>query len=413
MNLFNFWQILDIEITNDVKLIKRAYAKKTKQFHPEDHPEDFKKLQEAYKLAIAYAKSHKNNQVKETIEYYESDDYYLEDTNSNIKKTNNSSTSIIDSIFIEDNNKPIKHKLVEIDIQIGDTKKEKQTRELNINSDEEIGAQNKTEQSNLLQQYHLDKISMMLKAAPTSITIDKIFLDKYVNSHLADELFKDKVEKIIIKSLKVFNQPTITYIHQVSKQLDFNKLAKLTEPKKYYIKYKAWILLSIISFLFYGIELIVEHTNKPFNSESQNKIIEHHNDNTIHFRNSKYLHDVRVSQFGDSISLYVGENKLFDDIVIEEVTYTLSHLLVLTIEGKYYIFNTENKQLIETSYLYAERFHVHNYGIPNINKYSIVVSNEESVFYLIDNDGNIGNTIIVENNDFDSLHFEADNYYLR
>lgn len=51
------WHTLGIEPTNDVKIIKKAYAAKAKIHHPEEHPDEYKSLQNAYKAAIAYAKN--------------------------------------------------------------------------------------------------------------------------------------------------------------------------------------------------------------------------------------------------------------------------------------------------------------------------------------------------------------------
>ncbi len=52
----SFWNILEIEPTNDIKIIKSAYAKKAKEKHPEEYPEEFQELQAAYKAGLAYAK---------------------------------------------------------------------------------------------------------------------------------------------------------------------------------------------------------------------------------------------------------------------------------------------------------------------------------------------------------------------
>ena len=51
------WDILGIAPTKDIRTIKLAYAKLAKQFHPEEHPEEFKKIHDAYKAACAFAKS--------------------------------------------------------------------------------------------------------------------------------------------------------------------------------------------------------------------------------------------------------------------------------------------------------------------------------------------------------------------
>lgn len=50
------WEVLGIECTTDVVAIKRAFAQKAKLYHPEEHPEEYKKLRNAYKKAIAQAK---------------------------------------------------------------------------------------------------------------------------------------------------------------------------------------------------------------------------------------------------------------------------------------------------------------------------------------------------------------------
>lgn len=59
----NCWTILKIEPTNDIKVIKHAYAALTKECHPEEDPEGFKIIQEAYKQASAYAKGKKHSPI--------------------------------------------------------------------------------------------------------------------------------------------------------------------------------------------------------------------------------------------------------------------------------------------------------------------------------------------------------------
>lgn len=50
------WEVLGIERTTDVKQIKQAYAAKAKEWHPEEHPQEYQMLQKAYKGAIQAAK---------------------------------------------------------------------------------------------------------------------------------------------------------------------------------------------------------------------------------------------------------------------------------------------------------------------------------------------------------------------
>ena len=58
----NFWSILGIQPTNNLKDIKRAYAKQSKVYHPEDDPENFQRLQKAYQGALAWQKSQSGNE---------------------------------------------------------------------------------------------------------------------------------------------------------------------------------------------------------------------------------------------------------------------------------------------------------------------------------------------------------------
>ena len=52
-----FWTVLGIEPTDDIRAIKRAYASLAHEINPEDDPDRFRELHEAYKNALEYAKS--------------------------------------------------------------------------------------------------------------------------------------------------------------------------------------------------------------------------------------------------------------------------------------------------------------------------------------------------------------------
>jgi hypothetical protein len=51
----NIWMVLGIDPTEDVSAIKRAYAERAKTCHPEEDPEGFLQLRQAYQAALDYA----------------------------------------------------------------------------------------------------------------------------------------------------------------------------------------------------------------------------------------------------------------------------------------------------------------------------------------------------------------------
>ena len=51
----NCFTVLGIEPTTEKKKIKRAYAAKSREFHPEEHPEEFQRIHDAYEEALAWA----------------------------------------------------------------------------------------------------------------------------------------------------------------------------------------------------------------------------------------------------------------------------------------------------------------------------------------------------------------------
>lgn len=57
----DLWTVLDIKSTTDISAIKRAYAAKSKIFHPEDDPEGFQRLRLAYETALRFAKCNQKN----------------------------------------------------------------------------------------------------------------------------------------------------------------------------------------------------------------------------------------------------------------------------------------------------------------------------------------------------------------
>ena len=55
----DIWEILGIEETFDKTEIKRAYARKAKLYHPEEHPKEYQRLRSAYRMAVKLAEESK------------------------------------------------------------------------------------------------------------------------------------------------------------------------------------------------------------------------------------------------------------------------------------------------------------------------------------------------------------------
>ena len=73
----SLYKILEINKTNDLKTIKKAYVSKVKMYPPEAYPKEFEKIREAYEKLSEYAKS---DEAKELISEENND------TNKYIKK---------------------------------------------------------------------------------------------------------------------------------------------------------------------------------------------------------------------------------------------------------------------------------------------------------------------------------------
>lgn len=50
------WAILGIGPTTDTRIIRSAYAEKCRMYHPEEHPEAFQRLNDAYRIALDSAR---------------------------------------------------------------------------------------------------------------------------------------------------------------------------------------------------------------------------------------------------------------------------------------------------------------------------------------------------------------------
>ena len=66
-----FWKILKIEPTTDRNAIRAAYRQLLADTNPEDKPEEFKQLREAYEQALAYAAEHGEDREMTPVEKWQ------------------------------------------------------------------------------------------------------------------------------------------------------------------------------------------------------------------------------------------------------------------------------------------------------------------------------------------------------
>ena len=70
LNFAEAFKILETEPTSDKKKIKVAYSKMLKKYHPEDFPEMFMKINEAYEKALGYAENNFSENLYENTQNF-------------------------------------------------------------------------------------------------------------------------------------------------------------------------------------------------------------------------------------------------------------------------------------------------------------------------------------------------------
>lgn len=83
MEMKTIWKILHLDTpTTDIGKIKQAYSQQTKTCNPEDNPEEFQNLYNAYKQAIKYAKGAGNSSSNTKVKIEEYQSQQVQDLNS-------------------------------------------------------------------------------------------------------------------------------------------------------------------------------------------------------------------------------------------------------------------------------------------------------------------------------------------
>lgn len=110
-----YWELLELEPTTDVLIIKKAYARKLKSNHPEDNPQGFQKIREAYDKALLYAK---NNGTY----YNAADQFHEQENDEKINYELNNTEKIFDEQYRNErtNHYQINYEQIEYEIDSDD-----------------------------------------------------------------------------------------------------------------------------------------------------------------------------------------------------------------------------------------------------------------------------------------------------
>lgn len=202
----NAWEILGIEPTSDKKEIKKAYARLLKQYHPEENPEKFKKIQAAYQQCL-----HSDQEI-ESVSYEQ-----------NIESKQDIKTQPI-SIKEDTIVPPPIPKITTLFIQ-----KEKDV---------------------VVYQDILNSIEKSLPKKIGSKDIVQVFTDSKIMPYLEDELFCRRLEDIFLsrklKYIKNFRDPIYMYLgkygmSKLSNVMDYSNVPFYKRPA-----FVAFIVISVI-----------------------------------------------------------------------------------------------------------------------------------------------------------------------
>ena len=202
----NCWEVLGIEPTQDKKEIKKAYARILKQYHPEENPEEFKQIQEAYQQCL-----HPNQEI-ESVSYEQ-----------NIEIKQDIKTEPIS--MKEDEITPPPVPKVET---------------LFVNNEKDV----------VVYQDILNSIERSLPKKIGSKEIVQVFTDSKVLPYLEDELFCRKLEDIFLsrtlKYVKNSKDPIYMYLGKYGMSRLSNILEHSNVPYYKRPAFVAFIVVSVI-----------------------------------------------------------------------------------------------------------------------------------------------------------------------
>ena len=409
----SIWDILGIEPTSDRKKIKKAYAEKIKIYHPEDYPEEFKIVQEAYQWAMKYAsKSVVNNSIEsEKVEHLF--DNNVEITSKDIEqnystvenistKSQNEKTQIeVDYSDLEEENLEFKNKKIEEVEKIEEKNSDSKTftgGEIFNELYDERTRDDEIDQMN----YFLNYIE---KKIPKKINMEMfrlILSNSYVKSYLEQPDFKIRFEEIMVNKSYADTLYTEKKMSEIARKYNLYKVARAIDKatKQRYIlgmRTPVFILgvLVVISGLFLKIE-----SKKAEKAEQISKTISQSiekSGETVHKIRESMLntsliinrdfingYDVKVEKDkGYYIILNSDEKPVIDNV--NKIEFTMSNLILLNKSGVYSILDTKNGNIVNTDYKDLKVADIIEDGE---KRYGILGMDQNKNWYIVDDKGN-------------------------
>ena len=395
----SIWDILGIDPTTDKKKIKKAYAEKTKVYHPEDYPEEFKIVQEAYQWAMKYASKS-----------------VLDDEDLEIGINTNKSTDEVIEVNKKEENKSIEidySNLEEEDFKIKDNRKEKTNKKSETNSsnnkkskDGEIFNEiyNERTRDDEVDQmrYFLDYIE---KKIPKKINMEMfklILSNSYIKSYLEHPDFKTRFEEIMVNKSYADTLYTEKKMSEIARKYNLYKVARAIDKdtkRRYIVGIRTPVFMLGIAVAVSGMFFKVE-SKKAEKAEQISKSI-----NQSIEKSGETVHKIRESMLNTSLIVNKDFINGYDVTVDEEdgyysildkdkntilgnvsrVEFTMSNLIIAYQAGEYSIINTSNGNIAKTKYSDIKSADIIK---DNDKKYGIVGMEKDKTWYIIDENGN-------------------------
>lgn len=375
----SIWDILGIEPTHDKKIIKQAYASQSKLCHPEDNPEAFKILQQAYKSALAYASNENYSKTS------------LKDSKSSLKSTSEVNTKKTHKVYVdsqdEKETKEVYH--YSKDVDLNDLEIESSLSKTHkLFKDENILEQfddNQAYQDYLFESF-IKQIGKRLDEDKLQLLVENTNL--LIQCH--DRYFCIKVDDYLSQCHFHLKRFRYAYWVKVLGDLHFEKTAE--KLRKIQIKKNRLPISAFFPIIVVVVMSILFDSPTPKQKIPQYKphvnIVKQDTVDTTnidYYTNVHYLNGVRYTKNKDEYILKNKEGKIIASEV-KTIQFTNSPIILYQ-KNKFYLLDTRDMKTIQRTYKAAMVVNVVKDGVSQTVK-MYVASYDGYYWKLYDLKGN-------------------------